>query len=330
MIQCVQIQQYREVIFMKIDDVRKLATFDLQYTPEDQQRLHTVLQSLGIDPNHLYQELEMSSRFVNTHRDTTYSNAMVSLHSHTFYELLCCRSSGQIEYLIGSDRYRLQKGDIIFIPPGISHRPIFPDQMDEPYIRDVIWISQEFMTALEESFPSPISRNSSHYVMIRTAGTRWDFLTEMFQNGVREEWHKQPNWEAVVSANTMMILSYLERAYTEHSGGTLTTEKPQLLDRITAYVENHFTEHITVNDLARRFYVSESTISHLFKQKMGVSLYRYITQRRLIAAKLLIADKQPMEEIAHRLGFSDYSTFYRAFKQEFGISPRQYRSMQDN
>ena len=82
-----------------------------------------------------------------------------------------------------------------------------------------------------------------------------------------------------------------------------------------------------MDDLARKFYVSNSTISHLFKQKMGVSLYRYITQRRLIAAKSLIGEKVAMEEIAHRVGFADYSTFYRAFRQEFGISPRQFSQL---
>ena len=67
----------------------------------------------------------------------------------------------------------------------------------------------------------------------------------------------------------------------------------------------------------------------LFKQKMGVSVYRYITQRRLIAAKSLIEQGQPLEDVALKVGFSDYSSFYRAFKQEFGISPRRYRSLQE-
>ena len=60
---------------------------------------------------------------------------------------------------------------------------------------------------------------------------------------------------------------------------------------------------------------------------MGVSVYRYITQRRLIAAKSLIGQKLPLEEISQQVGFSDYSTFYRAFKQEFGISPRQFSQL---
>ena len=62
---------------------------------------------------------------------------------------------------------------------------------------------------------------------------------------------------------------------------------------------------------------------------MGVSFYRCVTQRRLIAAKQLIAEGTILEHVGRQVGFSDYSTCYRAFKQEFGISPRRYRKMLD-
>lgn len=73
--------------------------------------------------------------------------------------------------------------------------------------------------------------------------------------------------------------------------------------------------------------MSSSTISHLFQQRLGVSLYRYLTQRRLIAAKSLIEKGKALERVAVLCGFPDYSGFYRAFKSTFGISPRQYRTM---
>ena len=82
----------------------------------------------------------MSSRFVNTHRDVSYSNGTVSLHSHQYIEILYCRTSVGVEYLIGSNRYRLQKGDIVFVPPGVSHRPILPEKLTAPYERDVLWV----------------------------------------------------------------------------------------------------------------------------------------------------------------------------------------------
>lgn len=311
---------------MKIDDMRKMSQIEWSHTEEGYQKAMVYLREMGIDPSVLYQELEMSSKYVNTHRDTSYSNATVSLHSHNYVEVLYCRASAGVEYLIGSDRYRLQKGDIVFVPPGVSHRPILPEKLEIPYERDVLWISTEFLEAMQNMFPDD-TEYGQRSIPIRTAGTRWEFLGELFRNGVLEEEQKRPGWEAAVVANTLTILTHLKRIYRERSAGTMKAEKPELPDRIMAYIEDHYPEHITVDDLTRRFYVSNSSISHLFKQKMGVSLYRYITQRRLIAAKSLIAQHVPMEEIAHRVGFVDYSTFYRAFKQEFGISPRRFSQL---
>ena len=285
------------------------------------------LNQMGIDPNHLYQELEMSSQFVNTHRDVSYSNSTVSLHSHNYMEIIYCRTSADVEYLIGSNRYRLQKGDIVCVPPGVSHRPMLPERMPEPYERDVLWISMRFAETIAELFPEGNEYQDQYSAPLRTAGTRWEFLGELFRTGVLEEEQKRPGWESAVLGNTLMIFAHMKRAFLERTAGTLQAEKPELLDRITSYIEHNYASHITIDDIAHRFYVSNSTISHLFKQKMGISVYRYITQRRLIAAKSLIQQGRRLEDVGNQVGFADYSTFYRAFKQEYGISPRQFAKL---
>ena len=314
---------------MKIDDFQKLATIKIPQTLENQQKLYEYLRSIGIDPSNVYQELEMSSRYVNTHWDASYSNITVSLHSHNYIEILYCRTSSDVEYLIGSERYKLQKGDIVFVPPGVSHRPIMPEKLTAPYERDVLWISQEFVQMITERFQEHAISLPEISVPIRTAGTRWEFLGELFRTGVMEEEKKRPGWELAVIGNTLTILAHMKRAYAERSTGTMKAERPELLDKVTGYIEAHYAEHIAVSDLSRKFYVSDSSISHLFKEKMGISLYRYVTQRRLIAAKNLIAAGTALEQVGSQVGFSDYSSFYRAFKQEYGISPRQYRNLQE-
>ena len=310
---------------MKLGTLRELA----QAAPELQgDRLQLWLQeklcSMGMDPNVLYQELEMTSRYVDTHRDTSYSNAHVQLHSHAFYELLYCCNDCGAEYLVGSERYRLQRGDVIFIPPGISHRPLLPEKMDEPYQRYVLWLSQEFMERFARLFSYPFTEKQAQASMLRTGG---DDLGELFRSGVQEAERRQDGWEAAVIGNTMQLLVRIKRITDARATRLMEAEKPELLDRITAFVETHYPEHITMQDLSRQFYVSGSTISHLFRQKLGVSFYRYVTQRRLIAAKTLIGQGLPLESVAGMTGFADYSGFYRAFKQEFGISPRQYRKL---
>ena len=107
----------------------------------------------------------------------------------------------------------------------------------------------------------------------------------------------------------------------ERSVLPMKAEKPELLDRIMAYIEKQYSKPLTVKNIAEKFFISSSTVSHLFKQKIGVSFYQYVTQRRLIAGKLLIEKGIPMEDVAIQTGYQVYSCFYRAFKQEFGISP---------
>lgn len=315
---------------MKLDDVRRLAEVSFPFTPEGQQKVHEYMISIGIDPSNLYQELEMSSPFVNTHRDVTYTPHPVALHSHDYTEILFCQNVTDVEYLVGPDRYKLQRGDIILIPPGISHRPILPEVMTEPYVRDVLWVNTDFLASLQQLFPRAAAADQNRPALLRTAGTRWEHLGSLFQAGVREEEKRESGWEAVVVGNSLKILAYLDRAYGDSTADSLKAEKPELLDKVMAYIEEHYAEHITIHDIAYKFYISDSSISHQFKQKMGISIYHYVTQRRLISAKNLISKGMALEQVAVHVGFTDYSAFYRAFKQEYGISPRQYRSMQEN
>lgn len=311
---------------MKLSDIRML-TQGLQAPASrtSQKEISEYLRSLGYEPGDFYQELEMESKYVDTHRDASFSNLNVSLHSHAFYEVLYCHNTCGAEYLIGSDRYRLQKGDIILIPPGCSHRPLLPESMTEAYIRDVLWLSPEFIKILRITFPDEDLHQITDTHLLRTAGTPWEFLGEKFHQGVLESENRDIGWEAAVVSNTIQLIVQLRRAIRNRTAWEMNAEKPELLDQVMAYVELHLAEKISLSDVAKHFYVSESTISQLFRKKMGVSFYRCVTQRRLIAAKNLILKGAVLEAVAEQTGFSDYSTFYRAFKSEFGISPRHFR-----
>ena len=292
-----------------------------------QQWLLEQISNMGMDPSAIYQELEMTSRFVDTHRDISYPNANMQLHSHAFYELLFCSNNCNAEYLVGPQRYRLQEGDIIFVPPGTSHRPLLPENMTVPYERYVLWLSQEFMELYAGLFSYSFTKNQTHASILRTDSATRTHLKTLFHNGVLEAEKQADGWESVVIGNTIQLLTQIKRATKMQATTPMQAEKPELLDRITAYIEKNYAASLTIGEVSKKFYVSNSTVSHLFRQKLGVSFYRYVTQRRLIGAKTLIEQGQPLESVASRTGFLDYSGFYRAFKQEFGISPRQYRKI---
>lgn len=315
---------------MKLGELRKLtqSASGLEGV-QLQQWLQEQIHNMGLDPNAIYQELEMTSRFVDTHLDISYDGSNMQLHSHAFYELLYCCSDCAVEYLVGPERYRLQRGDIVFVPPGVSHRPLLPERLSEPYERYVLWLSGEFMQRYAEFLSLPFLKKQAQASLLRTAHTPWAHLGQLFLAGVQEAQQQADGWEAAVVGNTIQLLTQIKRATNTSASAAMQAEKPELLDRITAYVEMHYANSVTIGEVSRRFYVSSSTVSHLFRQKLGVSFYRYVTQRRLIAAKTLIEGGQLLETVAAQSGFSDYSGFYRAFRQEYGISPRQYRNLQE-
>ena len=312
---------------MRLDQLRTLTK--LPGRPEDytNEQILTHLRALGFERGNLYQELEMSSRFVNTHRDISQPSDQVQLHSHAFYEILYIRSSGGVQYLVGTERYLLQRGDVILVPPGVGHRPLLTGELREPYCRDVLWLSQEFVELLSRMFPE-FRTDKQFSALLRTAGTDWEaLLRDRFRMGVREEEEKSVGWEAMVLGNTVQLMMLLQRAILDRGSGPQYVEKPELLEAVLAYVERHLGDKITLRDTAQRFFVSESKISQTFREKMGVSFYRCVTQHRLISAKNLIADGVGLETISTQVGVQDYSSFYRAFRQEYGISPRQYRKL---
>lgn len=109
---------------MTQDELKKLLGIEYTFqSASEKEKWNKVMIDRGLNPSSYYQEIEMTSSLVNTHRDITYSYEDMSLHSHAFYEVLCCRSNCGAEYLVGQHRYSLQKGDIILIRPGVSTAP---------------------------------------------------------------------------------------------------------------------------------------------------------------------------------------------------------------
>ena len=308
---------------MKLNEIRLIS--ELQ--TKDQAVIMEELKKNNINLSTVYQELEMNSRFVDTHMDISYGDIPVNLHSHNYYEIIYVLSNSGTQYLVGTKRYLLQRGDIIIVPPGIGHKPLFPPQLAEPYKRIVLWISTEFVEGAKIIYSSYKPAFINQVLLLRTAGTHWEFIGKYFHSALKEAEEKKEGWQFALCGNTMQLITACMRAFAEPENYSMNTEKPELLDEVVSYIESHLHEKISLADTARRFFVSESTIGQTFQKKMHVSFYHYVTQRRLIAAKSMILEESNLDILSEKIGFSDYSTFYRAFKKEFGISPKEYRNL---
>jgi AraC-like DNA-binding protein len=106
------------------------------------------------------------------------------------------------------------------------------------------------------------------------------------------------------------------------------TEKPatynEQVDAILSYLNNNIQYPISIGDLAKHFYISESYICRIFKSATGTTINKYMTARRISIAKSLLAEGIGVSDVCERCGFSDYSNFLKAFTKSVGISPKKY------
>ena len=102
-------------------------------------------------------------------------------------------------------------------------------------------------------------------------------------------------------------------------------DQRSLLEKITSYVEANLAQKITLQMIACQFHVSVSTITQLFRKKEKTTFHHFVTSKRMEKARDLILQGIPLETVGRAIGYQDHSTFYRAFRQTFGISPREYR-----
>lgn len=103
------------------------------------------------------------------------------------------------------------------------------------------------------------------------------------------------------------------------------------MQKILHFIEEHFSENITLSDLSASANISKSECSRCFKISLNTTPYKYLTEYRLSkAAELLRETVEPVGNIAASVGFHQMSHFGKCFKEKTGYSPKVYREMENN
>jgi len=119
------------------------------------------------------------------------------------------------------------------------------------------------------------------------------------------------------------ILKFAE----EHRREKATRKHERLVAAATAYVEEHYSEKISLEKVAEHVYVSPSYLSRVLKQRTGQGFRRLVNMHRVAeAVRLLEHTSLELSEIAYRTGFEDHSYFTKVFKRHTGMNPRDYRA----
>jgi AraC-like DNA-binding protein len=95
----------------------------------------------------------------------------------------------------------------------------------------------------------------------------------------------------------------------------------QVIDNSIRYLNENLTRDMNLDTIARRFFVSKYYLCRAFKKHNGVSVHGYINHKRIMYAKQLIEQGDTASGAAYKVGFGDYSAFYRAYVKIIGKSP---------
>lgn len=266
----------------------------------------------------------------NTFEIFRYKDAVpkeVALHHHDFYEIYFFLS-GNVQYNIESRSYLLTPGDILLISPMELHQPVFgPDQ--SPYERIVVWINKQFLDSmglaergLADCFDTTAPGHTNRLPLEGVPRQLITFQLEQLiqateiQDAYSEVYALSYLVQALVQINRLV----LQMQYSEE----IRTATDSAVYGVLGYINDHYSEDLSLDFLANKFFISKYHLSREFGRLVGTSVHRYIIQKRLVMAKQMMSEGVPSTEVYQHCGFGDYSNFYRAFKTEYQISPKEF------
>lgn len=257
------------------------------------------------------------------YRDKKMDN--VGIHHHDFFEVYFFLS-GKVSFKVEGRSYHLEPGDLLLINPQELHQPDIGQ--DALYERIVLWIDRGYLSSLCSAAGADLTAcfnndDPSHTNLLRLSKLRRAAISQLLDRMVREYYNDELGSFAYAQGLLTQFMVELNRL-AQSSRYAQRREEPDLVSQVLSYIGNHYHENITLESLAAEFFVSKYHLSHEFSHRVGTSIYRYVIFRRLLQARELISAGQAPGEVYQSCGFGDYANFYRAFKGEYGISPREF------
>lgn len=249
------------------------------------------------------------------------------LHTHDYYELYFF-VSGKTLYYIDGKEYEFKKGDFVIIPPNVPHQSIL-DASPTPYTGYAIFITLPFLQNLAEmeekiAYPFRYALDNKQYIF-HTPLPTWHGILSAFQM-IDKEFHNDKychQFAAYISTVNLIILLSRTVYYLTNKEVDIKPNEVLMMN-IKNYLDVNYFNELTLEGTAQKFFIGSSTLSHLFKEQIGVSFYQYVIQLRLEAAKNDILAHKPASKVYRVNGFKDYSNFYKAFKKRYGVAPTKY------
>ena len=276
--------------------------------------------NIALDKDFPFQISEVVLNHKNSRPDT--------FHWHSYFEITYVQE-GQGNYSVNGQEYMMKPGDIIIFNNVEAHGWKL---MGEDMKLLVMIFSPEFvaekLSVFDSEYLKPFVERGSNFK--NRIGSE-EPVSHEIRKGIREiyaEWQQQKEgYPLMIKANILRILTMLIRTYQDESkSGEMLKEKKSAMKRLEqaiSYIDHHYSEKITLDEVAAAAYMSSNYFSSFFRKVTGISFCEYVTRIRISHARELLRDTdKSVTEIAMECGFHNISNFYRLYKKQVGKPPR--------
>ena len=237
-------------------------------------------------------------------------------HTHNCSELFYV-IDGQGQFLIEDQTYPVSASDLVIVNPNVSHTEVSLNASPLKYI--VLGVEGLELTATNND-------DNTNFCIINFK-TRKDNILLCLQNMLAEIETKNTGYE-IICQDLMEILIVLLGRQTNFA--TILTPVSKKASRLCGstkrYIDTHYQENITLDQLAEFNHVSKYHLAHAFTQEYGISPINYLISKRIMEAEHLLKTTDfSLSLISSTTGFSSSSYFAQIFKKQKGMSPTQFR-----
>lgn len=235
-------------------------------------------------------------------------------HTHNHLELFYI-VGGKGQFLIQDQLYPVNANNLVIINPSVTHTEVSLNAQPLEYI--VLGIEGVELATTEQS--NGQFSILDHFESVEITGCLRNILREMEQ--------KNTGYEDVCQAYMEILIIRLMRiiAFAVPTAPQMASGNRQCA-AVKRYIDLHFKEALTLEQLAEEAHMNKYYLSHSFKREYGISPINYMTHKRIEESKYLLAETDlSMSQIAQLLGFSSLSYFSQVFRKTQGITPLEYR-----
>lgn len=237
-------------------------------------------------------------------------------HSHGFSELFLVLG-GRGQFLAGGERYDVGPNDLVIINPQVEHAEYSMASAPLEYV--VLGIDGL------QFFSRDNALSAFSVIRLPGASSRIRLYIEQLLREVQEKHYgREAICQYLLNIILVLILGYQKVDISITAARNISAE----CAAVKNYIDNHFREPITLEDLAEAAHQNKYYVAHMFKDAFGISPIRYLTERRVEESRYLLTDTSyVISEIAAITGFSSSSVFSQTFRRIVGMSPNEFRRL---